>query len=510
MWIANAERSQEMDRLAQSEFGIKCSDLMERAGLAVFEIVQELLPEGGAITVFCGKGNNGGDGLVVARLAAGEFKVDCLIAAHENELCDNARFQLQIAVEHRITPIFRDNPLWATKLDSLKKQDLIVDGLLGTGAKGEVQGTVLQAIQAINQSAVPVVAIDVPSGIDCDTGEELGASVRAVRTITFGLPKPFLFQGLGMEQAGSWTVADIGFPSALLMEPTDARLLECACLPKRKVSSHKGNNGTVLTVAGSHRMRGAAALAAMAAQRAGAGLVTVAAIESVCEAVMALVPEATLIPLPENNGVISADAARLVLERRGQFDAALFGPGLTTEDPVAEFLERVWREWDCPCCIDADGLNCIALGLKPPAGSCVLTPHPGEMARLLHTSVAAVQADRFKTIKFAQEKYGKTLLLKGPHSLVANTDKPPAVNSTGNRGMATAGMGDVLSGVITTLLAQGLSAYDAASSGMFWHGFAGDLCAASVGPIGFTASEVAAALPEARAKIMATCEGFSS
>ncbi len=514
MWIADAGRSLEIDHLSQTEFGIGASDLMERAGDAVYKAVRELLPDGGRITVFCGKGNNGGDALAVARMALAIYDVDCLVAGVESELSRDAKHQLQIAIEQGVQPIFSDDPRWTKKLDSLGTRDLIVDGLLGTGAKGEVRGPILDSIRAINRSGVPVVAIDVPSGISCDTGEELGDSIWALRTVTFGLPKPYLFQGLGLEHSGYWTVADIGFPPVLLSEPTDARLLDCewvgALLPERMRASHKGDNGTVLIVAGSHRMRGAAALASKAALRAGAGLVTVAAIESVCEAVMSVTPEVTLIPLPENHGVISADASRVLLERMGQFDAALFGPGLTSEEPVLEFLRKVWLEWDGPCCIDADGLNCIALGVKPPSGECVLTPHPGEMGRLLHSSVAEVQSDRFATVMNAVTKFGKTALLKGPFSIVGEAFQPLLVNSTGNSGMASAGMGDVLSGVIATLLAQDLPAFYAAGCGMFWHGYAGDLCAEAIGPVGFTARDVAAALPQARAKITSTCDGCCS
>lgn len=514
MWIADAARSLEIDRLSQTEFGLSASDLMERAGLAVLAAARELVPEGSRLVILCGRGHNGGDGLVVARHAHPKFDVSVLVAAREPDLADETRHQLQRLRESGVSPVFCDEETWAKRLDDLCLADLLIDGLLGTGAGGEVRGPVAEAIRAINRSGVPVLAIDVPSGIHCDTGEELGDSVWAVATVTFGLPKPFLFQGRGMEHSGYWTVADIGFPRPLLEEPTEARLLDAgwvgALLPERMRSSHKGDNGTVLIVAGSHSMRGAAALAAKAALRAGAGLVTVAAIESVCDTVMAVAPEATLLPLPERSGVVDPSAADLVLARQGGVDAALFGPGLTAQDAVAEFLHRVFAAWERPACLDADALNVMAQGVKPPESDCVMTPHPGEMARLLNTTVAEVQADRFESVRNALRKFGKAVLLKGPFSLVGETFQPTLVNATGNSGMASAGMGDVLSGVVTTLMAQDLPAYFAAACGMYWHGSAGDECAATIGPVGYTALDLASALPAARVKITNTCDGCHS
>lgn len=511
MWIADASRSREIDHLAHSEYGIPSAVLMERAGLAVFDVVRELLPEGGRITVFCGRGNNGGDGLVVARAAheAG-YDLDCLVAAAEADLTPDAAHQLASARARGVEPIFSGDARYTRRLEMLGAKDLIVDALLGTGAGGEVRGPVEVAIRAINRSGVPVVSVDVPSGIHTDTGEELGESIWALRTVTFGLPKPYLFQGIGIEHAGYWTVADIGFPSDLLSEPTDARILDADwvgnLLPERLRASHKGDNGTVLIVAGSHRMRGAAVLAARAAVRAGAGLITVAGVESVCAAVAAHTPEVLLLPLPENHGVISADASRIILDQSSKFDAALFGPGMSQEEPVLDFLDKVWREWDRPCCIDADGLNAISLGVGLPQGECVMTPHPGEMSRLLHSSVAEIQGDRFRAVMTGTTKFGKTILLKGPYSIVGESFQPMLVNSTGNSGMASAGMGDVLGGAIATLLAQDLPAYYAAASGMFWHGFAGDECANRIGPIGFSALDVAEMLPLARASITSSCD----
>lgn len=506
MWIASTEHSRGIDRRATEEFGLPANVLMERAGLAVFEAIRELLPEGGRITALCGKGNNGGDGFVAARVARDHgYHVECLVACEESELTTAAREQMAVARALGLQPIFYDDARWRRRIDSLGARDLLVDALLGTGAKCYVKGAIKETIQAINRSGVPVVAVDVPSGIHADTGEELGESVWALRTVTMGLPKPFLFEGIGLEHSGHWTVAEIGYPGVLVNTPTHARLLDQEwvgqLLPERLRASHKGENGSVLIVAGSRKMRGAAALCARAALRSGAGLVTVASIDSVIDAVAAQLPEALYLPLPERDGTIAPEAADLLLEAQGRTSAAVFGPGLTHDEGVKDLLSRVWAKWDKPCVLDADALNALALGVSPPNAERVLTPHPGEMSRLVQSSVAEVQNDRFRTVQAAVAKMRASVLLKGPYSIVGEPNQPMLVNRTGNPGLASGGMGDVLSGVIATLLAQDLPGYYAAACGMFWHGVAADDCAEGIGSIGYGASDVADALPGARTRI---------
>ncbi|HEY0867433.1 MAG TPA: NAD(P)H-hydrate dehydratase [Fimbriimonas sp.] len=508
MWIATAAQSREIDRRAIHERGIPSRILMERAGNAVFEAVSELLTEGGKLAILCGPGNNGGDGFVVARLAKENgYCIDCLVAADdETRLSPDAKEQLDLARAAGAMPIFASEPRFQGKLDCLGCKGLIVDALLGTGARSEVRGVVKEAILAINRSGVPTVAVDVPSGIACDTGEELGESVWALRTVTFGLPKRFLFQGIGLEHSGYWSVADIGFPEDLLQEPTEAMLIDrnwvSSLLPERLRASHKGDNGAVLIVAGSLRMRGAAVLSAMGALGVGAGLVTVAGIDEVCDAVAAQVPEALLLPLPGENGRIAPSAAPIVLAQMSKCEAAVFGPGMTHDAPVVEFLGRVWKEWDKPCVVDADALNAVANGLDLPGPDCILTPHPGEMARLLRTTTAEVQSDRFATVQQARDATGKCVLFKGAHTIVGSSEHPMLVNPTGNPGMASGGMGDVLSGMLATLMAQSLPDALAAGCGMFWHGYAANLCADLIGPFGYKASDVATMLPQARARMV--------
>jgi NAD(P)H-hydrate epimerase len=253
-------------------------------------------------------------------------------------------------------------------------------------------------------------------------------------------------------------------------------------------------------------MPGAVTLVAKAAIKAGAGLVTVASIPAVCNAVAAHLPEVLLLPLEEQDGVIAPDAAESLLRRQDSYDAAAFGPGMTSDEPIQEFLGRLWPRWHVRSVIDADALNCVAKGVPLPACDCVLTPHPGEIGRLMKMSVAEVQSDRFRAVSEAAKKLGKTVLLKGPFTLVSEPGEPTSVNTTGNSGMATGGMGDTLTGIVGTLVGQDLPTYYAAICGAYWHGLAADLCACEIGPVGYTATEVSSALPSARVRILSSCE----
>ncbi len=512
MWIATADRIRTIERITASEFGISEGTLIERAGLAVFDAIRQLLPEGGRLAVFVGKGHNGADALVTARLAnERNYRVEVIVAAEEHELAPITHHQWSMLRARGVDAVFPGDARWKKRAEMLHAQDLIVDGLIGLGASGPVRGHIQTAIQAINRSGVPVIAIDVPSGIQGDTGEELGESVWALRTVTFGMPKPFLFQGIGLEHSGYWTVSEIGFPQPLLHEPTSARLIEgpwvASLVPERLRASHKRDNGHVLVVAGSRRMRGAAVLAARAALAAGAGLVTVAGTDAVCDAVAASVPEALLMPLPEQEGFVGGErAAEELLGEHRRFSSAVFGPGLGTGEASRAFLARAFAGWEHPCVLDADALTLIADGVEPPKAECVLTPHPGEMSRLMQTSTVEIQSDRFLTVRRAAERFGQCVLLKGAYSVVGEPNQPLLVNCTGNSGQATGGMGDALGGMIATLLAQDLPSYYAAACGMFWHGAAADLCAEEIGPVGYCVSDLIRAIPKTRARMVSVCD----
>jgi ADP-dependent NAD(P)H-hydrate dehydratase / NAD(P)H-hydrate epimerase len=508
MWIATAEEMREIDRRAIQEFGIPSSALMEQAGFAVFHVVQEFLSKTGRATIVCGKGNNGGDGMVVARLLREHGRAaSCFIAAEsEEDLSREAREQLQRAVTLGVKPIFASDDSWITEVRrALNSSEVAVDALLGTGASGDVEGLILSAVETISDCGKPIVSVDIPTGVECDTGREMGKAVRATRTVTFGLPKPYLFQGAGLEKSGRWTVSDIGYPAGLL-GPTRALLLSADLLrpamPKRPVASNKGQSGSLLIVAGSREMPGAAIMAAKAALRCGAGLITVASVESVCNAVSHHMPEAMLMVLPERDGKIGPDAAPMILELQQKVDAAVFGPGLSQVDSIRDFLAAVWRDWHQPAILDADALNLIATGLVPPEKHVALTPHPGELARLLQCTIAEIQADRFAAARLAADVLKHPTLIKGAYTIAASPNQPLFLNPTGNSGMASGGMGDVLSGIVGTLLAQKLTPADALGVAAFWHGLAGDLCASEIGPVGYGAMDLIERLPRARASIL--------
>ena len=508
MWIATADEIREIDRLAIQEFGIPSSALMEQAGFATFQALQEFLSKAGRATVVCGRGNNGGDGLVVARLCREHGRaVACFIATGtEAELSKEANEQYQRAVTLGVRPVFASDDTWITEVRrAIQGSDAVVDALLGTGSHGDLEGLILSAVEMMNESGKPILAIDIPTGIECDTGREMGTSIRATRTVTFGLPKPFLFQGAGLERSGRWTVADIGYPENLL-GPTGALLLSGdllrGAIPRRGIASDKGKNGSLLIVAGSDGMPGAATMVARAALRSGAGLVTVASTQRVCQAVSYHMPEALLMELPEQDGKICAEAAAKVLEKQEKIDAAVFGPGMTHEDCVREFLGTVWKEWSKPAVIDADALNSISMGVEPPEKLVVFTPHPGELGRLLKTTTLEIQKDRFKAARDAAEQLRHPTLVKGGFTICATKGQPLFINPTGNSGMATGGMGDALSGVIGTLLAQKVVPSDAMAVGAYWHGLAGDLCAIEIAPIGYSATDLIERLPRARQSIL--------
>ncbi len=489
MWIATAAESRELDRRAIHECGIPSQQLMRAASAAVVSCIAANAQVGARIAVCCGKGNNGGDGFLVALLAQAEgFISTCFCTAESaNELKDDAREAYENASSAGVPIHFAISSKWRDLSATLAESDVVVDALLGTGSTGAPRGPTEECVIAINNAAHLVIAVDIPSGIDTDTGHGAGAFVHANCTVTFGRPKPFLFQSSGRDAAGEWSVDTIGLPEELLKSPTNMRFVDAAwansLLPARSRNANKGASGALKILAGSPTYPGAAHLCARGALRAGAGIVALETEETVRNSVSANLPEVTF-----------------GLDRK--FDAAVFGPGLTTSAVAKAQMIREFKANTSPAVIDADALNAIAQGIQPPIGDNVFTPHPGELARLLGCPTAGVELDRFTAARTGAMKFGCTLLLKGQYTLIAAPGQPLAVNSTGNSGMATGGMGDVLSGVIGTLLAQGRSSFEAAVLGAFWHGAAADLCHDEIGDIGYLAHEVADALPRARCKLV--------
>jgi NAD(P)H-hydrate epimerase len=393
----------------------------------------------------------------------------------------------------------------------LRESAFLVDALLGTGLSSEVAGRYREAIDGINEAARPVVAVDLPSGLHADTGAILGRAVRATRTVTFGLPKLGLYQNQGIDLAGLVSIVDIGIPQAYIdaLESRTTLITDAfvrASLPARRLSSHKGTFGHAGIIAGSVGKTGAAAMAAKAALRVGAGLVTVAVPSSMNDVLEAKLLEAMTVPMPETK---ARTFSRTAFDRLATFVSAktaiAIGPGLSTHPETVELVQALVKQLDRPAVLDADALNALA-GRASLLTECktppILTPHPGEMARLeIDATPQSVNADRIETAtRFARER-GVFVVLKGARTVLARPDGAVAICPTGNPGMATAGTGDVLTGMIVGFLAQGLASWEAACIATYLHGSAGDLAADRNGQAGMIAGDVIEQIPHALKKL---------
>ena len=520
--------------------GLTYAQMMENAGRAVAEALAERLPVAGRrVMVLVGPGNNGGDGLVAARHLH-DMGAEVRIYIWKRNTADDPNFA---AVEKRGLPIVRADEdqefqrlrQWAAEVD------VIIDACLGTGLTRPLGGTlaeILDIVAGVMEERDPppyVVAVDIPTGVNSDTGAADPATLPADLTVTFGLPKrgQFLFPGAGL--VGELVVDDIDIPAEFAADvrtevPTDDEI--AALLPERPPDAHKGTFGSALVVAGSVNYTGAAYLAAAAATRVGTGLVTAAVPGPLHPIIASLLPEATYLVLPHDMGVIQADAVEVLHENLERYDALLIGPGLTQEERVAEFIaeflltgeqvslrhrpigfvptERTPSEETLPplppTVIDADALNNLAKieewwkALRPQQA--VLTPHPGEMGRLLKRPTAEVQADRIGTAQSAAQEWGQVVVLKGAHTVIAAPDGRVAVNPFATSALATAGTGDVLAGTIVGLLAQGLAPFDAAVVGCYLHGLAGEIAALDLGEAGVVAGDLLLALPLAILEVL--------
>lgn len=510
MKIVTGTEMQALDRRTIAEAHVPAAVLMERAGEGIVRYLEEYCgpAQGKTVTILCGKGNNGGDGLVVARLLhRRRAKVQVVLLTAITDLSrDTAVMYRRLVRVMGNTRILRFRSADQTR-PLLASSDILVDAILGTGLSSEVTGAYREAIELINSAKKPVIAVDLPSGLHADTGAILGQAIRATVTITLGLPKLGLYIGAGIDQAGAIRVADIGIPPAYVDDIENRTLLltsenTSTILPKRRPSSHKGTFGHAGIIAGSVGKTGAAALAAHAALRVGAGLVTVATPSSVNDVLEAKLLEAMTMPLPETK---ARTLARSGLDRVLTFiqarTAIAIGPGLSTHHETVELVQSLMKHLDRPSVLDADALNALA-GRASLLTECttppILTPHPGEMARLeVDATTQSVNADRLGTARrFARER-GVFVVLKGARTVIARPDGLVAICSTGNAGMATAGTGDVLTGMIVGLLAQGVPAWEAACAATYFHGSAGDLAARQLGQAGMLASDLIAQIPYA-------------
>lgn len=508
--IITAAQMQELERRTITEARIPATILMERAGSGVVSSLQQWMGplRGKKVTVICGKGNNGGDGFVAARLLRRHHaNVRVLAMASLSELSRDAATMYRQFVRGAGKSSVHPYTSKAAAQLLLHDSDILVDALLGTGLSTAITGRYADVIDSINETNHPVVAVDLPSGLHADTGTSLGRGVRASLTVTFGLPKFGLYQNHGIDLSGDVMIVDIGIPPAYI-EAIDCRTTLITpqgvqgFLPKREPSSHKGTYGHAGIIAGSVGKTGAAAMAAQAALRVGTGLVTVATPSSVNDILEAKLLEAMTVPMPETK---ARTLGRTALDRLVSFmaakDAVAIGPGLSTHPETVELVQALTKQLDRPAVLDADALNALT-GRTALLASCkvppIITPHPGEMARLeLEATPQSVNSDRVGTAtRFARER-GLYVVLKGARTIIARPDGAVAICPTGNPGMATAGTGDVLTGMVAGFLAQGIPSWEAACAAVYLHGAAGDLAAASQGQVGMIARDVLEQIPAA-------------
>lgn len=514
MRILTAEAMREVDRAAIEELGIPGLVLMENAALGVAEAIGQAFGETERAAIFCGPGNNGGDGLAVARhLAVRGWEVRIFLVTGGRAPSEDCATHLAIcrAMELSLREISTGDDL-DEAAESAAECDLVVDALFGTGLARALSGIFAHVVELINELPAPVVAVDLPSGLSGSRPEPLGPHVQADLTVTFAAPKVAHVFPPAAEAVGEMVVTDLGIPSRLVEEVEEAdgdlHLLMgdelSELLPAREPDSHKGDYGHALIVAGSPGKAGAAILAARAAVRSGAGLVTAAVPEPIVQTVDLGSIESMTLPLPAGaSGQITEAAADAVLKAAEGKAVLALGPGLGAEPATAAAIRRIVLDGPLPLVIDADGINAFAGRAADLAGrrtETVLTPHPGELGRLLGIPTAEVQADRVAAVRRAAEETGAIVVLKGHLTLVAS-GRAVFVNRTGNPGMATGGSGDVLTGMIAGLLAQGLDALDATLLATWLHGLAGDLAAARRGEVSLAAGDLLETLPEAFAEL---------
>ncbi len=509
MKVVNALQMREIEQRAIGDYKIPGIVLMENAGFMVSREALSILSglQGKTITIFIGKGNNGGDGFVVARhLFNLGADVKVLMLHNPEDMQGDAAVNMEIwrRMGQKIYTVTGNEDFNAARL-FLVKTDLIVDAIFGTGFKGSVKGHIAKIVESINASRKPVISVDVPSGVEADTGRVNGPCVRASTTVTFGLPKVGLLLEPGASYSGTLKVVDISLPGPLLTDDNiKCNMIEKGMvkgwLPFRPNYSHKGNYGRVLVIAGSRGMDGAACLAAQAAVRIGAGLVSLAVPESVYRSVSAKLTEVMVIPVAETaEGTISKDALPKIRGLMDRSDVIALGPGLSTNLQTMEAIRKLLSFINLPLVLDADGINAFIEykeQLQEFKHPLVITPHPGEMARLSGNTVEYIQSNRLSESRVWSEYFGAVMVLKGARTIVSAPDGTDYINVSGNSGMATGGSGDVLTGIIAGLMAQGMDTVTSASAGVYLHGAAGDEAARETGLMGLIAGDILSALPK--------------
>ena len=511
MKILTGERMKAFDAEAIEGLGIPSLILMENAGRQVAEAVAERWDvESIHVLALSGKGNNGGDALCAARhLVRWGATAEAVIVGSPDQLSEETCTQARILGTADVEIRYVDEEAAVDAYDeALWRSDLALDGLLGIGVQGAVRGLYKPVIDRLNDGPADVVAIDLPSGVEADTGRVEGVAVRAQVTVTLEYPKIGLLLHPGRAHAGDLLVRSIGYPEALSQSlETDLAWVDDAWvrerLPERDPNSHKGDYGRVLVLAGSRGLSGAAIMTADAALRSGAGLVYMGYPECLSSAIEGRLLEAVKFPLPELDGAIAdtaiSEITQIVAEDR--ITALAIGPGLSQRESIRPLLHELLPELNVPLVIDADGINNLADEdgrklLQKLEAPTVLTPHPGELSRLIDRSIAEIEHDRVGTAQKAAEDLALVMVLKGAPTVTALPSGDVFVNASGNSGLATGGSGDVLTGLIVGLTAQGMSVEDAAPAGVYLHGLLADRLALTMGERAMLPRDLLETLPE--------------
>jgi hydroxyethylthiazole kinase-like uncharacterized protein yjeF len=501
MKVAKAGEMKELDRRATEKFGISEDLLMENAGEAVyFVMLQEFGIRDNKFVVFCGGGNNGGDGLVVARKIhsnGGEVKVFLLDDEAKFKGASRKNFEIVCRMSIEMSRVSSIDSVIPELLDC----DAIVDAIFGTGLVRNVSGIYRDIIQLINESQCMVFSVDVPSGINGDSGEVMGVAVKADYTVTFGLPKVGTMLYPGYEHCGKLYVSHISFPPALY----DSKSIKVAInspveLPERAKDTHKGSYGKALFIAGSSSYLGAPYFSALSFLKAGGGLSYLATPKSISPFIASKGSEIVFVPQKETpSGSIALKNKDELLEFSQTMDMVILGPGLSLAKETQELVRKLTVKIDKPLLIDGDGITAIAEDsgkIRRREAPTILTPHLGEMSRITNMEISDINKNKMDVLQRTAEQLNAIIILKGAHSLIGYPDGTVFINVSGNSGMATAGSGDVLTGTIAAMYGLGLSLDDAVRMGVFIHGFSGDVAAVDKGEDGITAQDILEYLPE--------------
>ena len=513
-----------LDKFSIEQIGISGVVLMENAALKIVKHIELYLQHKklaqnveayfsqkklaqNTVVIVAGKGNNAGDAFVVARhliVAGMKVKLFCLF----DKECINGDARLNFDILQSIgavTEFLQNDSELDTLGSEIKNAQIVIDGIFGTGFTGQIQGHIEKAIQIINENSNYTISIDIASGIESATGRVAGTCVQAHKTVTFELPKIGQLVYPGIYFTGELVVESIGMPRqaiesiTLNTNLTDSNFIK-AVIPKRKSEFNKGNCGRVVVVSGSIGMAGSGCIAAKASLRTGSGLVYLAGPSSLINIYQSVVPEAIAINLEENNGIISENSKNIILDILGKCNAAAIGPGLSSDGSIYNIVSSIAENVSIPVVLDADALNALAKNtdiLRKFQKAVVVTPHPGEMSRLTGLDISYIQANRIEVARKYASLWGVVVVLKGARTIIADKSGMIYINPTGNAGMATAGSGDALTGIIASLIGQGTGAFEAAVAGVYLHGLAGDIAAEEKGENGLNAMDIVESVPYA-------------